>query len=141
MQYSAKLVKQATGTGDNRSHSEANVHSSKGVMESSSIYRGCGDQSSYGAPAAGLIRGACGASGRGFSRTRRNSAPSLTADPWRPSDGRWVVEIKVFQCGVVSKVRPGDPTAVFWSVTHPVYQVLKTSPVPSDIHNFVDLPS
>ena len=73
MQYSAKLVKQATGTGNNRSHSEANVHSSKGVMESSSIYRGGGYQSSYGAPATGLIRGACGASGRGFSRTRRNN--------------------------------------------------------------------
>ena len=48
-------------------------HTSTGEMGGSTLYRGGDHGESYGAPAGGLIREACGTSGRGLSGTGYNN--------------------------------------------------------------------
>ena len=61
------------GTGDTGNARRRMKHTSTGEMGGSTIYRGGDHGESYGAPAGGLIREACGTSGRGLSGTGYNN--------------------------------------------------------------------
>ena len=111
-------------------------YSSSDLMGSSCIYRRW-LQCSQGAAAAGPPGNRWG---RSPARTTSNSTPPLTADPRRPSDGGGMGLVKVRKQRVVHKIRPGNPAAVLRSVTHPIYQVLKTPTIASNVHDFIDFP-